>query len=246
MRYQLMGLALVGLCASARAEASPGVGDAIYGAKVEKGVTDLQARYGRLTGGSVDGDEGLVLEIEHAFSSRLSIAGLLETEAHIGDRRIVDAFAVEAIYTLGRIHALALDVAVYAEFKRANRGAPDAIELKGLFEHQAGSFDSRLNIIAKKPLRSAEPIELGYAASADWALVGDEVRLGVAVFGDLGSIHNFGGRQEHYAGPEIKFEIERVGRGEVEVELGYLHAFGAARDRANRQVRIVIGYDAHF
>lgn len=246
MRYQVMGAALALLCASGRAGAAPGVGDPIYGAKVEKGVTELEARYGRLTGGSADGEDGLVLELEHAFSSHLSIAGLVETGRQSDSRRTVNALAVEAIYTSGRIEALGLDTAIYAEFKHGNRGEPDAIELKGLFEHQAGSFDTRLNIFAERPMRSGEPIELSYGASADWALIGDEVRVGIAAFGDLGTTNNFGGRQEHYIGPVTKLEIEHVGRGELEVELGYLRAIGAARDRTDGQVRVLIGYETRF
>ena len=209
-------------------------------------MTEVEARYGRLTGRSADGEDGLVLEAEHAFSSRLSIAGLVETGREPGNRRTVDALAIEAIYTTGRIDALGLDTAIYVELKHGLRGEPNAIEMKGLFEHRAGRFDSRFNLIGEKPLRSGEPVELSYAASADWALIGDEVRLGLAAFGDLGTASHFGGRREHYVGPEAKFEVEHVGSGEFEVELGYLRGFGVARDRSSGQARLLIGYEAHF
>lgn len=42
----------------------------------------------------------------------------------------------------------------------------------------------------------------GCPQPADWALIGDEVRLGVAAFGDLGTTNNFGGRREQYIGPK--------------------------------------------
>lgn len=236
-------LALLGMPATATA--SSGVGDPIYGAKLYEGLTEFELRHGRLTGCTANGEDGLVFELEHAFSSRLTIAGLVETGRQSENRRAVNALAAEAIYTTGRTDALELDTAVYAEFKHG-QGEPDAIELNGLLEHQAGAFDSRLNIIGERPLRSGDPIELSYAASADWALIGDEIRLGVAAFGDLGTSSNLGGRQEHYFGPAAKFEIEHVGRGKFAVELGYLRAFGAARDRTDGQVRVLIGYEARF
>ena len=246
MRRVLISATLAWLATAFPAEAAPGVGDPIYGAHVETGVTEFEVRYGRLAGKSADGEDGLIVELEHALSSRLAVAGLVETARDPNSPRIVTALALEAIYTTGRIKAFGLDTAIYAEVKHGLRGDPDVIEVKGLFEHQAGKFDSRLNLIGEKPLRSAEPIKLGYAASADWALVDDEVRVGLAAFGDLGTTLHFGGRQEHYLGPEVKLEIEHIGRGEFEVELGYLRAFGAARDRSNGQARLLIGYTTHF
>lgn len=246
MRAFALGLGLALLCASGQAVGAPGVGDPVYGAWVQKGVTEFEARYGRLMGGAARREDGLVLEVEHAFTSRLSLAGLVETGRQPDRSRTVDALAIEAIYTTGRIDALGLDTAVYAEFKHGLRGEPDALELKGLFQHQAGKFDSRLNLIAEKPLQAGEPVELGYAASVGWAVIGDELRFGLAAFGDLGTTKRFGGRQEHYLGPETKFEVEHVGPGEIEVELGYLRAFGAARDRTDGQARVLIGYEVHF
>jgi hypothetical protein len=155
------------LFAATEASAAPGVGDPIYGAKVEAGVTELEVRYGRLSGGLDNGEDGLVLELEHAFSSRLAVAGLIETGRDAHARRNVNALAMEAIYTTGRISALALDTAIYVEFKHGYRGEPNAIEVKGLLEHAAGKFDSRLNLIGERPLRSGEAVKLSYAASAE-------------------------------------------------------------------------------
>ncbi|HSR00481.1 MAG TPA: hypothetical protein VLM36_11270 [Sphingomicrobium sp.] len=228
------------------AMASPGVGDPVYGATVKDGTTDIEVRYGRLTGRSAEGEDGMVFEAEHAFSSRLSIAGLVETGREPGQSRQVNAFAMEGIYSLGHIQALNLDTALYVELKHGLRGENDAIELKGLFEHRAGRFDGRLNVIADKPLGSSEPIELGYAALADWAVVGDEVRFGLEAFGDMGTTEHLGGRQEHFVGPIGKFEIEHIGPGDLEIEAGWLKAFGAARDITDGQARLLLEYEAHF
>ncbi|MEO6153672.1 MAG: hypothetical protein ABIT09_10260, partial [Croceibacterium sp.] len=88
----------------------------------------------------------MVVEAEHAVSSRLSIAGLIETGREPGASRRIDALAVEAIYALGRVRALNLDTALYAEFKHGLHGEPDVIEAKSLFQHRTGNFDGRLNL----------------------------------------------------------------------------------------------------
>lgn len=238
----LIGCALL---AATPALAAPGVGDPVYGATVTKGSTEFEARFGRLTGGSADGKDGLVLEAEYGVTPRLALAVLVETGRRLGGPRQADAVAVEAIRTLGRIDALGLDTAVYVEGKYGLRGAPDAIEVKGLFERAKHVVDARINLIVEKPLRDA-PLEFGYAASVDWAVIGDEFRLGAAAFGDLGTSARFGGRQEHFIGPEAKVGIERIGPGELEIEVGWLKAIGAARDTTTGQVRLLISYEARF
>ena len=237
-----VGLLIV---ASRPAIAAPGVGDPIYEATVDNGVTELEVRYGRLTGGAADGEDGMVVETEHAFTSNFSAAALLETGREPNGNRSVQALAVEGVYALGKLKPLNLDTAIYAELKHGLHGEPDAIEIKGLFEHSAGHFDGRLNLITEKPFRGGEPTQFGYAASMDWA-VWDELRLGVAAFGDLGTSQRFGGRQEHFAGPEMKFDVEHVGNGEIEVETGWLKAFGSARHQTRGQARLLIGYELHL
>lgn len=243
MKLAIVAAAL--LVTSTSAVAAPGVGDPVYAARIESGVTEVEARYGRLTGGLDDCQDGMVFEVEHAFTSGFSAATLLETNREPDGKRRLNAVAVEGVFGLGRIKALNLDTALYAELKGGLHGDPDAIEIKALLQHSAGKFDSRLNLIAEKSLRSGEPVEFGYAASMDWAVV-DEFRLGLAAFGDLGTSDRFGGRQSHFVGPEAKFDIEHVGPGEFEVEAGWLKAFGAARDRTNGQARLIVGYELHL
>ena len=243
MKPSIFAAVLIALSTSAAA--APGVGDPIYAARIESGVTEIEARYGRLTGGLDDGQDGLVVEVEHAFNSKFSAATLFETNREPDGKRRLNAVAIEGVYGLGKIKPLNLDAALYAELKGGLHGDPDAIEMKALLQHSAGRFDSRLNLIAEKPLRNGEPVEFGYAASMDWAIA-DEFRVGLAAFGDLGTSDRFGGRQSHFAGPETKFDIEHVGPGEIEVEAGWLKAFGAASDRTKGQARLLVGYEFHL
>jgi hypothetical protein len=227
------------------AKAAPGVGEKVYGATLEAGVTEVEARYGRLTGGAADGEDGLVLEVAHSFSDRFYGGALIELEREPGGDREVEAFGLEGIVTLGRIEALALDVAVYGEYELVREGT-DAIELKTLLEHEAGPFDARLNLIAEKHLDSGDAFEFGYAASADWAVVG-EIRAGLQAFGEFGELDHFAGRNEHYLGPVIKAEIEHLpGGSELEIETGWLKALGAADDETDGQFRLLLEWETRF
>lgn len=226
------------------AAATPALGEAVYGATVEAGETELEARYGRLTGGEDSGEEGLVVEAAHGFSPRFYAAVLGEFEREQGDKRRLEALSIEAIHTLARIQPLGVDVAVYGEYEAVLHG-PDKLEAKLLLEKRQGALDARLNLIANRPLVSGAPVSFGYAASADVAALG-EFRLGAAAFGDLGSSRLLTTRSEHFAGPIVKTEIEHLGGGEIEVETGYLFALGRARDDAKGQVRLLLAYATHF
>lgn len=226
------------LMVAAPAMAQPGLGESVYPATLEPGVTEIEARYGRLTGGPDDGGDALTFELAHHFSNRFYGALLMETAREAHEARKVEAVAAEAIVHLGRIEALGLDTALYGEYGIPRHGAHTA-EAKILIEHRAGPFDSRVNLIAEKSLRSGERVEFGYAASADWRVAGD-FRLGAAAFGDFGE-------SDMYVGPIVKTELERLpGHGELEIETGYLFATGNSRKEANGQARLLLEYELHF
>lgn len=229
------------LAAAAPATAAPGLGSKVYGATVEPGITEVEARYGRLVGDPADGEDGLVLEFAHGFSTHFYGAVLAEFEREPGSNRRLGAIAVEAIVPVGRIDPLGLDVALYGEYAAVRNGA-DVAEVKLLLQHKRGRFDSRLNLVAAKALHGGQPASFEYAASADFEVV-DELRLGFEAFGDLGSSRNFTTRADHYVGPVVKTEIEHFGPGELSVQAGYLFAIGRARDEANGQVRIGLEYE---
>lgn len=225
--------------------AAPGVGEKVYGATIDPGLTEIEARYGRLQGGPDAGEDGLVLELAHGFSKKFYAAALVELEKEPGHGREVEAVSIEAITPLGRIDALQLDVAFYGEYEIVRHGA-DALETKLLLQHGAGSFDSRLNLKAAKTLQSGQAVNFGYAASADWAAFG-EFRLGLAAFGDLGTARHFLPHAEHFAGPIVKTELEHLpGKSELEIEAGYLRAFGTARNDADGQWRLLLEWEKRF
>lgn len=244
MHRNILVGALAALAFAQPALAAPGLGSKVYGATVKPGVTEVEARYGRLSGGPASGQDGLVFELAHGFSDRFYGALLAEFGRDPGADRRLEAFAVEGIVTLGRIDALGLDTALYGEYE-AVRGGPDVLETKLLLQHKRGPFDGRLNLKAAKPLNGGAPVEFGYAASADWAAIG-EFRLGAAAFGDLGTARNFTTRAAHYAGPIVKTEIEHLGPGELGIETGYLFALGEARKETDGQLRLLLEYEFRF
>lgn len=234
---------LLGLAATARAE--PGLGNKVYGAHVEKGVTEVESRYGRLDGGSAAGQDGWTLEVEHGFSSRFSAGVLAKFDRPAGGNRRLDALAIESVFTLGRIDALGLDTAIYAEYE-AVQGGKDVLETKLLLQHVKGPFDARFNLIVEKELGTSNPLEIGYAASADWATPG-ELRLGVEAFGEAGTTRNFVPRAKHYIGPVAKVEIEHLpGNSELDIQASYLFAAGVARNYSNGQARLLLEWEKHF
>lgn len=226
--------------------AAPGAGEKVYGATLNKDATEVEFRYGRLSGGTADTEDAAVVELSHAIGQKVELGVLLETEREPGEGRKVESFAFEAIAPVAHIAGLGLDVAVYGEYEIGRHDEPDGVEGKLLLERRRGPFDARLNLIAHHDLASHAPVDLGYAVSADWAVLG-EFRLGAEAFGNAGSTQDFLPRDEHYLGPMVKTEIEHLpGRGELEIEAGYLFALGKARDETDGQLRLVLEYEFHF
>lgn len=219
--------------------AAPGLGEEVYGATLTKGEVEAEAIYGTLAGGPDDGADALRLELAYTPTRNLRVAAMTTLERDPGGSRKAQEAAFEAIYTLGRVGGI--DVAVYGEYALGLHGNSDAVEGKLLLERRAGPFDARLNLIAEKPLASGDKVELGYAASADFAVAG-EIRAGVQAYGELGTFDDFMPRAEHFVGPVVKGEIEGLGP-EIEIEAGYLFAVGKARDDTKGQFRVAVEFE---
>ena len=239
---RILNLLAAALLATPAASA-PGLGDRVYPATIVAGVTEFESRYGRLTGGPLDGTDALKLEIDHGFSTRFSGAIFTTLAREPGGSRRPVEVALEGVAHLGRVGGV--DIAAYGEYSQGIAAA-DGLEFKALFSRRKGRFDGRLNLIVEKPLDGG-PAQFGYAASADWTIAGD-LRGGFAAFGDAGDTARFLGRHEHYAGPVLKTDIEHLPiPGEIEVEAGYLFALpGEARDRADGQVRLLLEWEHRF
>ena len=233
--YRLLACAAACALASVAAPALAEPSGEISSPVVVKGETEIEAIYGRLSGGPDSGADILRLEASHSVTDKLRLAIRTEIERAPDEPRKLAAVSFEAIYEVGRVGGI--DLGLYGEYE-AVRDGTDKLEGKVLLERRAGPFDARLNLIGAKPLTSGEPLELGYAASADVEAIG-ELRLGVAAFGGLGSTRTFLSRADHFVGPVVKTEIEGLGP-ELEIELGYLFALGKAKDASDGQFRLVL------
>jgi hypothetical protein len=239
------GLALIG----AQAWAEPGLANKVYSPYVRNGVTEVELRGGRLNGGVLDGESGAVVELEHGFSDRFSLAVLGEWEHHAHEETKLDAVAVEGVAYLGQIPGLGVDVGGYVEYEQRVHNESGVLEGKLLFAKQAGPVHALFNLIAEKPLTNKsdeDATEFGYAAQVTFD-AGANVQLGGQAFGDLGTDEHFGGRQAHYLGPVANWELRPHGMpGELEFEAAYLFPVGAARDETKGQVRFVLEYERRF
>lgn len=229
-------LASILLGAASAVSAAPGLDDVIYGATVEPGKSEIEARYGRLIAASAGGEDAATFEAAHGFSSFFYGAALatFQREPERGQR--LESIAVEGIFALGRIRSLDLETAAYGEIEHHIHG-PDNLEAKLLLERRKGRFDSRVNLIAQRALMSGAPIAFGYALSADYE-VAHEVRFGAEAFGELGSSHKVTIASENFVGPSIKIEFHSARAGELEARAGYLIPLGRAHDKNSGQLRL--------
>ena len=228
--------ALAGAGTATPALAAPGAGEEVYAATVDPHEVELEARYGRLTGGNTGGDDNARIEASYGVTSNLSIAATAEFEhsaADSPDHRLTHV-GIEAVLHVARIAGI--DIAAYQEFEVGFNSNPDASETKLLLERRTRLWDVRFNLIGEKPLDSRLPLQFGYAASADVAIT-RTLRIGATAFGDLGTAGRFAPYAQHYVGPTLKWRILPDDPG-LEIETGYLFAVAQARQEAAGQFRI--------
>lgn len=238
---------LAGITAGPAHAEPPGLADKVYPARLEPGVTEFEARFGRLTGGEEHGETGLLYELAHSFSKRWYGGVELEFEREAEGRLQAEEIGLEGLYSLGRLPTVGVDIGIFAEVGIPVRGGPIGFSTRLLLQKSVGDFDSRFNLRVDRSTGSDERFAFGYEASADYAVYEDEVRLGVEAFGSLGDTRRFGRGEGHFIGPVAKFEIEHLpGCSELGINSGYLFAVGAAREEAKGQVRVLLEWEARF
>lgn len=249
MRSAAAGVLILTLSWAGSAAAEPGLGQVVYTPYISNGITEMEVRTGRLSGGAADGDQTTVFELEHGFSDRFSLAVLAEVEDGPGAARKLDAIAVEGVVYVGQIPGLGIDVGLYGEYEQRIHNESGVAEGKLLLAKTQDRFQGLLNLIAKKPLTDrpgGDGTQYGYAASATWEITSN-MRLGVEAFGDIGVAGALGGRQPHYIGPVAKWELHPSWLpAELEIGAGYLFAAGSARDYTDGQIRLLVALERRF
>lgn len=248
---RLVGASVAALVLSwaGAAAAEPGLGQKVYDPYVRNGLSEVEVRTGRLVGGSAEGDQTTVVELERGINDRFSLAVLGEFEDEPGDARKLDAIAVEGVMYLGQIPRLGIDTGLYLEYEQRIHNQSGVLEGKLLLAKTQDRFQGLFNIIAGQALTDRDgegATEFSYAASATWETA-PKLRLGLEAFGDLGTSRAFGGRQAHYVGPVVKWETRPSWLpAELELEAGYLFAVGAAKDYTDGQLRVLIALERRF
>ena len=246
-RFALAGLAALGLAHTARAD--PRLDEVVYSPYVLNGTAELETRFGRVSGGPLDGAATTVVEAEYGLNDRLSLAAVgTVTNLPVQGTRLA-GIGLEAIAYLGQIPKLGVDTGLYLEYTKGLNGADDGLEAKLLLAKTVGRFQGLANIIVERPLgvpRGEGYAAYGYAASATWRTIG-HLRLGAEALGDLGDDRDFLGRQGAYVGPQIKWN-GRPGRSpvEIEVDAGWLAAVGESRNEASSQIKLALELERRF
>jgi hypothetical protein len=120
LKKYLIGAALACMLSTPALAGPPGMAGEVYGATVEKGEKEFEARYGILTGGPAGGEDALKLEAAYGVTDHLRIGVLGEFGRDSGTSRKLNAAAIEAIYALGKTGGI--DFAVYGEYEFAFDG----------------------------------------------------------------------------------------------------------------------------
>ncbi len=224
---------VIAFLAAAPSLAQPGLGQEVDEAEVEKGETEISARFDTLLGKASGGDDALQVEVGHGFSDRFRAEVQGEfTQENASDRRL-DSIAMQGIYEVGE--AGGFTFALLGQYELAV-DETDAVETKLLIQRKSDRSDLRLNLVASKELDESR-VNFGYAASAQFAVI-DDLSLGVEGFGEFRSADGSSGT-EHFVGPTTRLSTERFGP-ELELEAGYLFALGAAKRAADRQLRLAL------
>lgn len=251
MKHLLPALIIaVDLVGASRALADPRLDEKVYTPFVLNHVAELEVRRGQQIGGADDGQATTVLEAEYGLNDRVSLAVVSTLASEPGAGSQFNGVGLEGVVYLGQIPKVGVDAGLYLEYKHGLNGELDAGEAKLLLAKTAGRFQGVVNLIVEHPF-GAPPGEgyssYGYAVSATWRTVG-QLRLGAEAFGDLGTDHAFlSGPQGAYVGPRLLWEGRPAGSPvEIDLDIGWLAAVGAARGEARSQVRVGIELERRF
>jgi len=240
----------LGLGVRGAAADSPGLSNKVYDPYVRNGVTEVELRGGRLTGGPLDGEQAAVVELERGINDRLSLAVVGEFEQHAGEAGKLDSVGLEGVVYIGQIPGLGVDVGGYLEYEQRLHNESGVVEAKLLLAKRSGPFEVRFNLISQTPLtnRPGEgDTELGYAVQGT-VDAARGLKLGAQAFGGAGATRSLGGRQGHYLGPVVNWEFRPswMKGGEVELEAAYLAPLGTARAESDGQVRLMLEFERRF
>jgi hypothetical protein len=247
-RYRALATALAVMIATA-ARADPRLDEKVYDPYVRHHVLEVETRLAGVNGGTLDRSASYIGELGYGVSDRLSLAVLGKVTRGEGQGSRLRGVGVEAVYYLGQIPSLGVDVGLYGEYMKGLSDGETVLEGKLLFAKQAGPVQALLNLIVERPLHVPGEgyATYGYAGEVTYPAA-KNLRLGIQAFGDLGSDHGFlKGRQGAYVGPALQWEVRaRNAPVELEVGLSWLKSVGASTKEADSQLRVTLELERRF
>jgi hypothetical protein len=238
----------ISLLVATSARADPRLDEKVYSPYIQNGVAELETRTAQQIGGASAGDMTTVVEGEYGVNDRLSLAVVGTLERSRADGSHFTGVGIEAVYYLGQIPKLGIDTGAYLEYKHGLNGDPEVLEGKLLLAKNVDRFQGLVNLIVERPLGSKDEdiASYGYAASATWRTAGT-LRIGAEAFGNLGTDHDFPGRQGGYVGPQVLWEARPKGLPfEIDFDAGWLFPFGTEHGEARSQLRFGIELEKRF
>ena len=242
----LAATAVLALTAGAPAHAAPALGDVVETPNIEDGETALEVSGGSALGKTTDDRSNQIVELEHGFNARVSGSLVAEFGQAPHESPRVNSLGVEAIVNLGTIPVLDIDTGLYIEYAQGLHGNSGVGEFRALLAKRTDRFEARLNLVAEHPFSSRDSATAySYLASADWVL-GRNAQAGFEAIGELGLGDSWGGRREHYVGPEVKYVINGVPLVGIKLQAAYLVAVGDAPGQSRGQARVGIELEKRF
>jgi hypothetical protein len=242
----LAATAVLALTAGAQAHAAPALGDVVETPNIEDGETSVEITGGSAVGRTDDDRNSAIVELEHGFNSRISGSLVAEFSQAPHESPRVSSLGVEAIVNTGTIPVLDIDTGLYIEYAQGLHGDSGVGEFRALLAKRTDRYEARLNLVAEHPFSSRDDATAySYLTSADWVL-SRNARAGVEALGDLGLGNSWGGRREHYVGPEIKYVINGLPLVGIKLQAAYLVAVGDAPGQSRGQARFGIELEKRF
>jgi hypothetical protein len=223
MRAQVFTVAGA-LLATGGAHAEPGATSSVSGPSVTRGEAKIELRTGYLGGGALDGDWAHRAQASYAFTDWWRPTLIVRASQPDGESVELSSIAIENVVDFTATREWPVHFGGQFQYKFGVHGAGDEIEFKLLAERNDGPVNTRVNLVAERPVEDTDWTH-EYAARATWR-ASEALTLGLEAFGEPEA-------DAHYIGPRAGVRF-----GDMNVSLGYLMGLDDAQ--ADGQVRMAL------
>lgn len=193
--------------------------------------------YNGQQGKSSDAERPHTLEAFHGVTDRVALGFELESEVERG-KLTLDEFGVGAIFNLADEQA-PVEVSVLVQAGITPDGEFPQLETRLIAERSSGAWHALGNVTVRRVNADERGTSLGYAVLLERS-IGDDVRLGAELSGQLARLGGFAGEFERgsYFGPSLSAGWEIGDDRELELGVKYLRRLDRG-DQYRHTVRMV-------